>query len=193
MRHLVCALVGTLVLGFASAADAQATVYEYTGHPFTTFSAPWTGADFVTVTMILANPLGPNLNQASELGSLISLSMNDGIQTLSCPGASCSYVNVLVSTDPGSAISGWELTVISSAPGSPDVQTCKANSLCGVSDSSMPSNVGPLNANFDAPGTWTDLPEPGAPLQLVVGAVALLGLDSIRGRTPYRPVTRRRS
>ena len=171
----VCALVGTLVMGFASAAHAQATEYRYTGHPFTTFTAPWTGADFVSVTMTLANPLGPNLHQASALGNLISLSMNDGIQTLSCPSATCSYVNALFSTDPGGSISGWEVTVISSAPGEPDVQTCNTNSLCEISDSSMPSNVGPLNANFDSPGAWI-VPEPGAELQLAVGVVALMGL-----------------
>ncbi len=172
----VCALVGTLVMGFASAAHAQATVYQYTGHPFTTFTAPWTGTDFVSVMMTLANPLGPNLHQVSELGNLISLSMSDGIQTLSCPGATCSYVNVLFSTDPGGAISGWEVTLISSALGEPDVQTCNTNSLCGISDSSMPSNVGPLNANFNSPGAWIDLPEPGAALQLAVGVVAIMGL-----------------
>ena len=59
---LMFTAVAALSIVYPASVQAGPTKYRYTGNPFTFVSGPYTTSDFVTVTITLADALGPNFS-----------------------------------------------------------------------------------------------------------------------------------
>jgi hypothetical protein len=102
---IAVALIG-LVFGLVDKAWAD-VIYTYTGKPFTSVRAPYTTADSVTATMILTNPLAPDLTLGDVTPNLVALSMSNGVQTLDLAGSNSTIAEF--STGSTGAIMNWQV------------------------------------------------------------------------------------
>lgn len=188
------AILRSLTLGCAlllATSAAHATVYTYTGNPFTNFAGagnPYTTSDYVHGSFTTSVPLDPDLDQVEITGLVTSFLFHDfldehlPIDSSILPAGF--FLAPVVTTDGNGDIVYWSINVTDgvfthyittfSAPGmSQDVNL-------DVGD--LNAQAGPIAWNISAPGTWAVTPEP-SPLLLCAGGC--LGL-AVRG-------TRRRS
>src|SRR5579862_4861775 len=162
-------------------AFAQATNYQYTGHPFVFFSCggssecttpgpnantSYSASNFVTATMTLAAPLAANLSlqDATTLPGF-QLTMNDGQQTVTAPLPGSGVV-ALVSTDAsGNIVEPWAVFINTGGFDNGGVAALNYPGGNGVGDEGVleccyPPSAGNVGQNnlasiFGAPGTWT--------------------------------------
>ncbi len=110
-----------LAVSICSLAQAD-TIYTYTGTPFT-FAEPASGlttSDFISLTMVFANPIAPNTGIVGDLASntptsLVSVTPNafsatDGLNTLdnNSPQVSDDF---FIATDSSGNIGAWNILV----------------------------------------------------------------------------------
>jgi hypothetical protein len=154
-----------LTLGVSAPARAD-VVYTYTGNDFTSVTGLYTTTDFVKVTITLTSALAANQSDINLLTSpnLVSLTMSDGVQSLSLGGLGI-QATALVSTDATGNINGsWivELTNPSIFL-MPVIET----ECCGAFFTSDTGQVGAsIGANGNTTGqpgdagTWSITPAP---------------------------------
>ena len=82
LRKILLALtaIAALLVAYPASVQAVPTTYQYTGHPFTDVSGPYTTSDFVTATLTLAGPLGANMPLTQVTPTAFTLS--DGAQNI---------------------------------------------------------------------------------------------------------------
>jgi hypothetical protein len=173
VRHLGSSLLLSILVG--SSAHAIAT-YQYTGNPFSDFQPPYSAANFVTVTMTLAEPLGPNLPCcASAPPSVLSLSISDGLHTLdlNTPNLDPARVFAGFGTDAEGTIIGWSVFLglfdqsFITTFSFDFIQPLNAQDV-----SAIPPGQGAVNS---APGSWSLVPEPSTGLLVFCGLLGLSG------------------
>ena len=188
----------------APAANAD-VIYQYTGNPFTIFNPtvgnPYTGSDFVSVSLTLADKLAPNLTLSPlEYGvdtNFITFNFSDGLHSISPPLATVNGTSIdptlYVSTDAsGNVVGPWamfedaadqqkgtfdapiETTNCAGTNGAGGL--CEANFLpqdTGCNSSAM------CGESIQSPGTWTTtvVPEPST---LTLSAIGLVLLAAAR-------------
>jgi hypothetical protein len=107
MRRKSAALALAVVVLSVTAVQASPIKYQYTGNPFTFATGPYTTSDFVTITITLAGPLGPNFS-----GEIFpsGFTFFDGVQTISIQNA---FPNgaFFFTTDSTGAITHWDMGV----------------------------------------------------------------------------------
>jgi hypothetical protein len=149
--------VGSLLM--AQALPAQAT-YQYTGHNLSNFSASnasYTTSSHLTATLVLAaalpknQPFGP-----VHADQLVSLTMNDGVQTLSQSSGSSTKNQktvISVSTDKDGNISAWD--IVESVGNGALLQTTNAGGQkYDVAASTRSIHASAEGYNRDQPGSW---------------------------------------
>ena len=176
---------------FAGAPAANATVYTYTGNPFTNFTGvanPYTPSDYVHGSFTTASPLAADLDQVEITALVTSFLFHDfddehlPIDSSILPAGF--FLAPVVTTDGNGDIVYWSINVTDgvfthyittfSSPGmSQDVNF-------DVGD--LNAQAGPKAWNNSAPGIWAVTPEPSALLLCTGGCIGL----AVRG-------TRRRS
>jgi hypothetical protein len=170
-----------LFAGLSSPAWAAA-IYTYTGNNFTTTQGNYTTSDFVAVTMILNNPIGPNLTSVDVLPGLVSLTATDGVQTLDLPPTVFATVpTTIFTTDAQGDITFWTVDLSTELgpgqPPGPEIRTENQPSLAGdlgKLTTSLNADVPtPLGSNTGVPGKWVLSPEPGTLVLLGIGLVAM--------------------
>ena len=171
MRYRISALALGWLLAFAIQPAKADTVYTYTGKPFTIVSAPYATTDFVSGTLTLATPLAPNL-PLSDVTGIDSLSLSDGVQTLSF-AMSPPLESIKVSTDASGKITGWYVFLGLSATHYISTQdtpiiTADAGSLSSTQQAD----------NDMTPGVWTSsastTPEPASLALFAAGLLAVM-------------------
>jgi len=137
-----------LAVGFLTAASVQAvpTTYQYTGNPFTRVNPPYTTSDFVTGTITLATPLGPNFNGDV---SPIAYSFSDGVQTITTLPFPALFQ---FATGPTGNITQW-LVAIRRTPGSFIDTRSDPEPFSGVFDVGLFG--GAVGSNNGPPGAWS--------------------------------------
>lgn len=175
-RKNVTALATVVVsmLLAASPGNARAdVVYTYTGNDFTTFYAPYTGSDYVTLSITLSTPLPPNF--VFQLVTPLSFTASDGVQTITNTDAAAAPI--ALSTNSLGAITEWGIAIYGPAYAG----VILTNSYPGDYTDRGSNPVG-NGENLNDPGTWS-VPEPSS-LAIIAAAMTVLG--SIRRRRPDR-------
>jgi hypothetical protein len=133
---------------------AEAATYQYAGHNFTQFTAPYTAADHVTGTLQLDDPLPANCVKCeiqNRPGFVLLLS--DGVRTKKT-GTDPLSGAAFVYTDSAGRITQWFMSL---GPSINDNITTIFLANNFFSDSTA---FNAENANVEVPGTWTAI---GAP------------------------------
>ena len=169
-------------MGFATASNATATS-QYTGNSFSELAqSPYMTADFVTMTITLRDALGANTNLVIGDGNLITLSANDGVQTLDLNTASLTP-NFLISTDAQGNIDQWFVVLDGGAFTGIDTVNIAETAF---DSAQTPFAGGGAVAIGNNPGTWALIPEPGTATLLAMGLVAMAGARRYRYDTPRK-------
>src|SRR5262249_23151044 len=136
---------------------------------FTRAEGACTPRDRITGSVVLADPLGANLNDAVE--KPISFSFSDGVKTETNLDTNDS--SFMFSTDAAGNITKWEVVVYNAIGlGSPAIQSF--NGLIGVYDQGFydyGANTTQLGQNHNSPGVWTvsAVPEPASWVLMIAG------------------------
>ena len=157
-------------------------VYQYTGHDFTVVSSPYDTSDYVSISVTLPAPLGPNLNgpQYAVNAPILAYTATDGVQTITGPSGDTTGTFEF-STDGAGTITAWSVTISQDSGGS-IVTQYGANFQVNLVDQGTLTRT-ELGYNEDEIGSWSgpnqtmSTPEPGS---LAVIAIALAGLGWTR-------------
>lgn len=180
-------LAAILGLGAASSAAASVT-YEYTGLAFDTASAPYTTANFVTVELVLSEPLPANAlpGQLVNWTDLLeSWSFSDGVQTINSGDPDTSFLfDSIAATDGASLPTVWTLDLRRGNPLEGAVVT--RNDGGQVLDLGFLSSGG-AGQILNSAGSWVIVPAPSSVPSLgvisgILTAGALAGLWVARRR-----------
>jgi len=186
-RRLVFPLACLLVwVSLPATADV---IYQYTGNPFTTVSAPYTTNDFVSVSLTLAEPLSPGFDGSPPILKLV---MSDGVQTLTsssntgdCPLTMC----LRLLADGVGGIIGWSIYLATqSENASSSISTASGLPVILFADKASFYTLGVASgggSNSDSPGTWTMtvVPEPSTAMLSALGLLMVGAVESMR-RSP---------
>jgi hypothetical protein len=184
-----------LVLAAAStAAKAGSITYSYSSGDFTTLSAPYTGSDYVSGSIVFSSLLPDNSDIVFDSTATppVSFTFSDGVQTLTSADASLEGDSQFV-TDGTGQISAWRVVVLPNSPAdfiitSFDVVNTEeigTTSSSGFSDSPKEDTGYTLNGT----GVWTasasgsSTPEPST-LALLGAGIAMLGLCKPKHEQP---------
>ena len=119
-RHVWSIVIAAAFYAAAITNTYAATIVTYTGNYFDFFSPttgnPWTTADRIIGTLVLANPLSnyqslPLTNVSSDVSSF---SFSDGVNTFS--NTTADTISVLFSTDASGAPTNWSLAINRTTP-----------------------------------------------------------------------------
>jgi hypothetical protein len=167
--RVTIALLALLLAVSFKPAQADA-IYTYTGKPFSIAVSPYTTQDFVTAVITTQMPLAPNLPfGAIEVNSL---SLSDGVQTITLDPSLSSVLNV--ATDAGGNIDSWQVFLSYST--SHYISTQKT--------ATVTADVGSLDEvkqadNDGAPGVWTVSAAAAEPASVGLFAAGVLGLFAV--------------
>lgn len=153
------------------------TAYTYTGHPFTTYGAPFSASDYVTLTFTIPTLLD---NQPIQFVTPLSYTASDVLDTLSnsTPGATVHYL--MIGTSNGRITTwNWDIFIPTQSPptdiNSVNYQTTVAD--VGIHNSPVASAY-----NTNSPGIWVSAPVP-EPSSVVLTCTALLALAFVVRKT----------
>ena len=167
MNPAVIATVVASILTFCHTARA-AQVFQYTGEPFSTASAPYTTSDFVSGTVEFSTPPVP-------LGSFDETDISDysftaGPLTLT-PSTPSSTVFANFTFDAAGEIATWLITVTGSTPDTNLAQEESINTDWNGVDGDDYTDIDNATAgqafNELSPGVWQVIPEPSTVLLLL--------------------------
>jgi PEP-CTERM motif len=161
---------------------AQAdTIYTYTGKPFTIAASPYTTKDFVTAVITTQMPLAPNLPfGAIEVNSL---SLSDGVQTITLDPSLSSVLNV--ARDAGGNIDSWQIFLSYST----------SHYISTQKKATVTADVGSLDDvkqadNDGTPGAWKVSAAAPEPASIGLFAAGVLGLFAVVSRKRLTTVVR---
>jgi hypothetical protein len=192
MRKSLWAISIVLLFVAIGAPAAHAgTIETYTGNPYTTIPVPssgYTTANFITATLIFANPLPADATLVDGVGGigpptatdpLLALVLSDGRVTYNLSDT----INVWLVTGNHGQIIDWFVGACSPCTDSIAITTNfglpPPNSPLGFDGSSQDSFGTTLAYNFGDPGTWavSATPEPSS---LILFGTSLLALVPFR-------------
>ena len=179
-RMLLALLFAAFLVPPAALAD---TIYAYTGNPYTFAGFGLTTSDFISGTVSLSVPLGPNLVAANVTGLITDYSFTDGLNVIDSTTTTPGF---LVTTDSTGAIIEWNFTAWSGIFLTPQVETRKVlaglspfGTVPGTSDLASLAFFAEIGQNWDNPGIWSGpqaaIPEPGTMLLLGSGLLGVAG------------------
>jgi len=183
LRKILLALtaIAALLVAYPASLQAVPTTYQYTGHPFTDVSGPYTTSDFVTVMLTLAGPLGANMPLTQVTPAAFTLF--DGVQTITNLTAN-GATSFFFATDASGSIIGWTvLASIIDGTGGHQIESFNTVGIAMFDEGSTthPDGTGESGLNFDAPGTWARrVPDTGSTLSLMTLTLMALGLVARR-------------
>ena len=166
------------LLATVAAAPAWAGVtYTYTGHDFTTASAPYTTSDFVSVTLDFTTALAGGL--ANSTVHPTSWIFSDGVQTLTNTSVGF-FASFSITTDVSGRITAWSMG--EQATSFLDIPAINTSSVTG--DSAYRDSFSQSATVTGAAGVWTSPDaEPAAipaPPTASLFGLALAGLVFVR-------------
>jgi hypothetical protein len=164
---------------FIFATVLPAEVYQYTGVDYTTFTGvggTYSTSEAVNGTFTLSSPLGMSDTAFDATATVVSWTINDGVNTLCDTGCSSTLINLLFSTDPSGNITDWNFEATDAGIGV-DV------SSEGISPANDTATTGGDSGTSTVAGTWEDVtptPEPGTIGMMLAGTALLFGLHRLR-------------
>ncbi len=93
---------------FLPATAFSNVTYQYTGNNFTNASSPFTTSYHISITMTLSAPLGVNQSNLDITANIVSISLSDGVDTITEPG-NANFISAVVSTTPTGNIWAWSV------------------------------------------------------------------------------------
>lgn len=167
---------GVVLAGFASAmllawpAHAALFTYEYHGNPFRIAFAPYTTSNFVSGQFTIDLPSNANLAYQNRIADVTDFSFSDGVHTLQDED-SLVFKSISFATGGSGEITAWAINI-------------EETSIVSTIFTSMVEDAGTIPTGINAfaegllmdnPGSWRQVPEPGA-LALLGTGFAGLGL-----------------
>ena len=171
-------------IAMASSTVSASSIFHYIGQPFSTASAPFTTADFVTGNVEFSSPPAPF--DVLDETDIADYSLSSGPLTLT-PATPGSAVSASFTFDAGGNISAWLITVTGFTPGSAaGLDEIINTDWNGVNDGDDYTDIDDATAgqafNDQVPGVWVLIPEPSSGVLLAAG-----GLMIFRRRRRGRP------
>ena len=115
MRALTVIASSVLAASFSFGTARAATVYTYTGNPYTFIqdldppAGTYNNSEKITGSFTVNNPLGANLNLVDITGPVQSFSFFDGRNTIT--DQNFTFADFVVSTDASGALTAWNIDV----------------------------------------------------------------------------------
>jgi hypothetical protein len=185
------AWTATLGLLLALPVIADPVTYTYTGQDFTnlaTYGSGYSTSDFVSVSLTLASPLGPDVNETIESDDILSWTVSDQVVTYS--SALGNYLaDAQFATNAEGVPIEWDVVASSSEAEDDDGQFVETEGYpppyTGSSQDASEGDVGTTGFAYNEgdPGSWSEgtgptTPEPGTLALLLLG----LGAGTLKHR-----------